>query len=272
MEMPQELLARGRTADVFAWQPGKVLKLYLPGFTRGMAEYEQRIARTVYDAGVISPEVGEIVQQGDRWGLVYERVEAETMLRSLMRRLWTAKSLARQMADQHVAMHACAAPDLPPMHLRLVEKLREAQSLPDDLRQAALAALERLPQAQMVCHGDFHPDNILMTKRGPMVIDWIDATAGHPMGDVARTRLLTVHGALPPGNTMAFLISLLRRTFYKAYEERYFAQSACAPDQVLPWLAVIAAARLSERITEEEQNLLHIARQGLQAGVKLDKA
>jgi uncharacterized protein (TIGR02172 family) len=266
MDMPKELLARGRTADVFAWQPGKVLKLYHPKFSRGMAEYEQRMAQIVHSAGVFTPAVGEIVQQDERWGLVYERVDATTMFRGLLSRPWTAKRLARQMAELHAAMHACAAPTLPPMHLRLIEKLREARPLPEDLRQAALGALEKLPQAQMVCHGDFHPENILMTNRGPMVIDWIDATAGHPMGDVARTKLLTLHGALPPGNPLAILITWMRRTFYQAYEERYFSLSPYSADEVAAWIPVIAAARLSEGINEEEQNLLRMAKTGLQAG------
>jgi tRNA A-37 threonylcarbamoyl transferase component Bud32 len=262
---PGPLIARGRTADVYAWEPGKVLKLFQPWMDRRAVEYEQRLAQTVHAAGVFTPAVGEVISRGERWGLVYERVEATTLFQQLLRRPWQAKHLAREMAELQAAMHTCPAPDLPPMHARLEEKIRHARPLPQPLREQALGALEKLPHGQMVCHGDFHPDNILVTGQGLMVIDWIDATAGHPMGDVARSELLILHGALPPGTVMGGVLRLLRRAFYDAYIQRYFSLSTFTAEQAQPWLPVVAAARLSEGITEEEQSLIKLASSGLLA-------
>jgi len=262
MEITQ-LIARGRTAEVYAWGSDQVLKLFYPSVGRGAVEYEQRLAQTVVAAGVNTPAVGEIVELEGRLGLVYQRVEARSMLGEITHRPWAAKRLAYQFAELQAAMHACAAPNLPPMRRRLEEKIRGASPLPENLRQAALAALAALPEGQSVCHGDFHPDNILMTSQGPMVIDWIDATSGHPLGDVARTALLTVHGALPPGNPMASLLNWLRSSFYRAYTRHYFSLSPYSADQVQAWLPVVAAARLDEGIGEEEHNLIRLVEQGL---------
>ncbi len=41
-------------------------------------------------------------------------------------------------------------------------------------------------------HGDFHPNNILYTASGPVVIDWSFASSGDPLLDVARTLALPV--------------------------------------------------------------------------------
>jgi uncharacterized protein (TIGR02172 family) len=262
-QTPGELIARGRTADIHAWGEGQVLKLFQPWADRGMVEYEQRLAQTVIAAGVKAPAVGEIVSQGERLGLVYERVNAESLLKRLMAHPWQARQYARQMAELHAAMHAARAPDLPPMHERLAWKIRRAKPLSEALRQAALTALEKLPQDDAVCHGDFHPDNILVTARGLMVIDWIDATAGHPLGDFARSELLILHGTLPDNPLVSGFLDLFRRTFYTAYKQRYFSLSQHTPEQVRPWLPVVAAARLDEGIAEEEQNLLRMARAGL---------
>jgi aminoglycoside phosphotransferase (APT) family kinase protein len=207
--------------------------------------------------------VGEIIEVDGRLGLEYQRVEAFSMLRALMRAPWDVSRFAIQLAELQAAMHACKAQNLPPMRQRLERKIRNAASLPDSLRQAALNLLATLPEGEAVCHGDFHVENILMTSQGPMVIDWIDATCGHPLGDVARTALLTVHGALPPGNPLSVMLNLLRKRFYRTYEQHYFSQSPYSPDQVQVWLPVIAAARLDEGIQEEQQNLIRIVRQGL---------
>ena len=42
----------------------------------------------------------------------------------------------------------------------------------------------------VVCHGDFHPLNVIVDGEAATVIDWTDAGLGDPMGDVARTALL----------------------------------------------------------------------------------
>ena len=260
-----QLIARGRTAEVYAWGTDQVLKLFYPHFSREVVEFEQGKAQAVIAAGVNTPAVGEIVELEGRTGLVYQRVEAHSMLREIMRRPWAARRLATQMAELQVAMHACTAPNLPPQRRHLERKINGATPLPDPLRRAALEALAKLPEDTAVCHGDFHPDNILMTSQGPLIIDWVDASSGHPMGDVARTTLLTVKGTLPPGNPMAPLLNLLRRDFYRTYIRRYFSLSPYTPEQVQVWLPVVAAGRLDEGINEEQENLIRMVEQGLAA-------
>ncbi|TMA37195.1 MAG: aminoglycoside phosphotransferase family protein, partial [Deltaproteobacteria bacterium] len=43
--------------------------------------------------------------------------------------------------------------------------------------------LETLPDGDQLCHGDMHPGNIMLSRRGPMVIDWTNARRGHPAAD-----------------------------------------------------------------------------------------
>lgn len=260
---PGELIAHGRTADVHAWEPGKVLKLFHTWVDREVVVFEQRIARNVHAAGVIAPAVGEIVSHEARLGLVYERLEAATLFEVLLKRLWRTKTLARKMADLHLRMHACQAPGLPSLRDRLRAKIRAARPLPESLRERALSALGELPEGTAVCHGDFHPGNVLVTERGLVAIDWTDASAGHPLGDIARSQLLMVNSE-PPGNLIsAALANLIRRTFYSAYSDRYFAQSHHDAAEVEAWLPVVAAARLAEGIDSEQARLLRMARHGL---------
>ena len=51
--------------------------------------------------------------------------------------------------------------------------------------------LDSMPTHVQVCHGDYHPSNILITPEGkPFVLDWSHATQGNASADVARTYLL----------------------------------------------------------------------------------
>src|SRR5215472_10876517 len=44
--------------------------------------------------------------------------------------------------------------------------------------------------ANRLCHGDFHPINVLGEISRPVVIDWPDACGGDPAADVCRSYLL----------------------------------------------------------------------------------
>src|SRR5215210_4707672 len=86
-----------------------------------------------------------------------------------------------------------------------------------------MATLEALPDGDRLCHGDFHPGNILLGDRGPAVIDWTGATRGDPAGDLARTRLLLQIGAV-----QEYMPALVRRmqaygrgAFFRLYLRAY---------------------------------------------------
>ncbi|KAA8746258.1 phosphotransferase family protein [Paenibacillus sp. UASWS1643] len=46
-----------------------------------------------------------------------------------------------------------------------------------------------LPDQQQICHGDFHPDNVMLSEAGDQywVTDWMTGMSGDPAGDVARS-------------------------------------------------------------------------------------
>src|SRR5438105_2291070 len=74
----------------------------------------------------------------------------------------------------------------------------ETSDAPAADKQAARERLAALPDGTALCHGDFHPDNVLLSPRGPVVIDWSSASRGHPVGDLAWTSRLLRTADLPP--------------------------------------------------------------------------
>lgn len=241
-------VARGGTADIYDWEPGSILKLFHDGFGRGAVEYEARIARAVQASGLPVPAVGEIVQVGEYYGLVYQRVEGVSMTRMILRRPWRLDRYARRMAELHVDMHAAPfQSDLPTQRERLVYKITHAEALPERLRARALAALGMLPDGDRLCHGDFHPENILINPQGEIIIDWVDATLGSPLADVARTTVL-LRGIAETNQAGNPFGKALARRFLAVYQRRYFRLSPGGEALCRALLPVIAAARLSENI------------------------
>jgi uncharacterized protein (TIGR02172 family) len=251
-------IALGRTAALYDWDADQVLKLFFEPFGEGAARYESRIAHIVHRAGLPVPAVGEIVEIDGRYGLVYEKVRGRSMMEHLGARPWTLFQAARELARLQAEMHGVVAiPELPSQHRRLREKIEEAVSLDATLRTAALAALASLPPGDRLCHGDFHPGNVLFTADGPVIIDWIDAARGSPDADLARSLLLMDLAPLPPGTPARMVTAALRGAFRRVYLRRY--SELCPTDRstLERWSAVNAAARLSEGV-QEERALLDI--------------
>ncbi len=252
-------IALGLTAEVYSWKDGQVLKLFRPGISRSTVEGEASLTRRVHMTGLPVPAVGEIIEVDGRFGLEYERVEGITMAQALVKEPWKFAIFARQLAELQAEMHMRRVAEMPPQRARLAQKIKSASSLPEHVRLVAIKTLERLPQDDKLCHGDFHPNNILMTSRGPVIIDWIDASRGSPVMDVARSTLLFGGGPLPPGTPAPWLVRILRSWFYRFYLRRYFQLNPTDRQQLSTWVSVAAAARLSENIPGDGERLLSIA-------------
>lgn len=250
-------IAYGRTAEVYPWEPGTILKLYHDWCPPHWVEHEARVARAITAAGIPTPSAGEIVEVNGRRGLVYERVDGCSMLAELNARPWKLFEFASALAEIQVQIHGLSIPGLQSYRENMRNAIAHAH-LPASLKAKAAAALDQLPDGATVCHGDFHPGNILMTARGPLVIDWMTACSGDPWADVARSALLLTVGVKAAGKQVSRLSRLGIRLFYNLYLDRYRKLSPHPEARLERWLPVAAAARLNENIQPERDDLLRL--------------
>lgn len=120
------------------------------------------------------------------------------------------------------------------------------------------ARLSHLPDGAVTCHGDLHPDNILLTPDGPVILDWLTAHCGDPLADVARTVLMLRTGSLPGElpRPLRSLLQIVRRRFCRLYLHEYLRLADGTVEQVTAWELPVAAARLAEHVPEAEKQQL----------------
>jgi aminoglycoside phosphotransferase (APT) family kinase protein len=116
---------------------------------------------------------------------------------------------------------------------------------------AALDLLDERTSTPHLCHGDLHPSNVIVSNRGPVLVDWFDASRGDRVSDVARSSLtLLAEGeATPshlPGSDPGTLAALTR-----AYLSRLRESLDISPGLLSRWQAINAAARLAEGVPRE---------------------
>ena len=255
-------IAVGRTAEVYAWEENQVLKLFQPWMSPGAVEHEARLTRIIQASGLPVAKVGALVEIRGRQGLIYERVDGSSMLEDFSSSPWRARRHARMLADLHAQVHTTACGEGVPCQAEtMTDKIRRAALLPEKLRTDALRLLESLPRGDRLCHGDFHPGNVLLSTRGPVIIDWIDATCGHPLADVARSSILMGMSHIPETGFYGCVLKLLRSSFLRTYLSHYFRLRPNDRALLDDWRAVKAAARLAEGVEEEPQLLAYVERQ-----------
>ena len=251
-------IAQGRTAEIYLWDAGHILKLFREWCPPDWVEYEARIARAVYDAGVPSPHSGKIIEVNGRRGLIYEHLEGTSMLQDLNTRPWMLSKHARTLAELHVKIHQQSIAGLPSYKDRLRDDMRHTAHLSEDLRNKILAHLDILPEGKDLCHGDYHPGNVLLTKKGPIVIDWMTACSGARWADVARTELLLRIAPKSAGKQVSPLLRWMVGIYHRVYLSHYKARFPDTEAEMDRWTPVIAAARLNENILPEREALIEI--------------
>jgi Ser/Thr protein kinase RdoA (MazF antagonist) len=261
-QLPSTPFAEGRTAEIFLWDERHILKLYREWCPPEWVEYEARVARAIYAAGVASPAAGEVVDVDGRRGLIYERLQGPSMLQDMNARPWRLWKHARLLAELHVQVNRQSIPGLPAYKERLQYDIRNSPHLAGALKDQVLALLSSLPEGTNLCHGDYHPGNVLLTKNGPVVIDWVTASSGSPWVDVARTSLLLTVGPKGAGKQVHLLIRLIISLYERAYLHRYQSLMPDTGGEMQRWVPLLAAARLGENIIPEREALVQMVREG----------
>lgn len=263
-----EPIAHGATAALYAYGDGGALKLYRAGFPADEAEREAEKAREAFAAGVRTPAVREVVTVAGRPGIVFDRVEGTPLAFQMFAAKDKATDGMALMAILHADLHTRRGGALPPLREGLAYKIRAA-GLPDELRDFALTRLTQLCEKtrsdtathDALCHGDFHPLNILLAggdPKTPVIIDWVDATSGPPLADVARTELLMRYSVLPDNWAPQEIDWLAhnRDSLAEAYLDAYYAVRPFERSEVAAWLPVVAAARRQDAIPESEKETM----------------
>lgn len=236
------LLAVGNVAEVFEYGP-RVVKLYKSAAGKPVAFREASIHAAVEAFGLPVPRLWSVQRFGARWGLVFDRVEQPSFAEQMREHPELASQYIDSMVQLQIHINGQRAVHFAALKARLAENIAATGLLDGERKHELLARLAEMPEGEHLCHGDFHPMNILGTLSQPVVIDWADARRGDPAADVCRSFLL---------------LSLHAPQWATAYLDGYGKTAGMSRDMVLDWLPYIAAARLAEAVPGEADRLLQM--------------
>ena len=188
------------------------------------------------------PKLLEVRKIDGRWALISEYVEGKTIT-ELMRE--NPEKIAHYL-DLFVKVQLVVLDNEVPMLNRIKEKfkrkLENAKNIDDNTRYELLQRLEGMKNHNKLCHGDFHPSNVIVQENGTIyVIDWSHVTQGNASADAARTYLLF---SMDGNDEMANM-----------YLDLFSELSGIEKNNIQRWVPIVAAAQMTKNIPEEQEFL-----------------
>ena len=190
---------------------------------------EAQVMEYARSRGFPVPAVEEVSDDG--LNLVMERIDGPDMVTLMSKHPWSIPRQGRVLADLHRRLHELTAPDW--------------------LRDAPVGRGDRL------LHLDLHPLNVMMSPRGPVVIDWAGACRGDPAVDVALAWVVMAAGEVPTGRFIGMILGRARSALVKSFVDSFDVDvvKQCLNDVVTwkvadPHLSVAEQARMWQVVME----------------------
>ena len=236
-------LGAGKEAEVFECG-SRVAKLYKPNAPKRSAFREATILAFVESLGMPAPAVWGVREFDGRWGVIMDRIDGPLFAEAMRRDLAAIPAHLTAMAALHRRVHAESAAPLASLKAKLAANTQRTTLLNETHRVDLLAHLAVLPDGDRLCHGDFHPENIVGPIGRETILDWLDASRGDPAADVCRTYVL---------------IKPFSEELAATYVEAYAVEGKVSREAIMNWLPLVAAARLAEGVPGEVEGLLRMA-------------
>lgn len=236
-----KIMGVGNTATVYEWGEDKVVKLFYQEYPKEAVEKEFHNAMVVSNMNFASPKAYEIISCEERIGIIYDRVKGESLLDWIMK-TGDVQKCAIYMAKLHKSILQNRISNVPNYKGFLKSHILNAPSVNLKKQKEVLQMIDKLPDGDVLCHGDFHPGNIFISDGQTVVIDFMNICHGDFLYDVARTVFLVEYTPVPA--EVDDREALLR--FRKTLADLYLIQMNVTREMIQDYLSVIITARKGE--------------------------
>ena len=207
--------------------PGVMLKLVRRelGAARHV-EKEFKAAQAAAAIGLPTPQVYEIVRDGEDHGYLCQAIEGKKSLsRMCADEPQRIPEIAALMADYGRSLHNTPIPagvDVPDMKSLLQKAVDSSPLLTEAQRERMKALVQALPEVKTCLHGDFQPGNLIMAQGKPYWIDlgWL-AQGCYKMDLAHLYKMMVVDSKIPQVQDLTHMTQEQMVAFWYAFAKAY---------------------------------------------------
>ena len=170
---------------------GRTIKLFVENYSKANILNEAVNQARVEETGLHVPSLLEVIKIENRWALISEHIEGTTLEKLMKEHPEKEDEYLNLFIDTQLKILNKRAPLLGRIKDKMKRKITTTEIIDNSIKYELLQRLEGMPTDYCVCHGDFHPSNVVLKENGEVyIIDWAHVTQGSPIFDAARTYLL----------------------------------------------------------------------------------
>ena len=181
-------IGRGAHGIVYQTAPDMLVKVYNKNTSLDSIRKERELARWAFVKGIPTAIPFDIVRVGDRYGIVFEHLEAKSSADYIRESPEHFESYLKQSVALMKQIHAVAAKpgELPDMKQQTLSWLPKVYKyLPENLCSKLSKFVDAIPDRNTIIHADFHMNNILICGDELMLIDMDTLSTGDPIFELA---------------------------------------------------------------------------------------
>lgn len=237
-----ELIAKRKNKEIYS-ENNTVIKLYNEGHSQSDILNEALNQSRVEEYSNINvPKLIEVKKIDNRWAIVSEKIEGYTISELLKNNPEAEDEYLNLFVDIQLIILSNEVPLLNRIKEKFTRKLENATNIDENTKYELLQRLQGMKNHNKLCHGDFHPSNVIVTEDESIyVIDWAHVTQGNASADAARTFLL-------------FSIDKKEERAEK-YLNLFSEKSGIPKDHIQRWIPIVAATQMTKNIPEEQEFL-----------------
>ena len=240
--MKLDNLIAKRTGKAVYRDGQKCIKVFDENYSKSGILNEALNQARIEETGLNIPKILGVDMIDGKWAIVTEFVEGKTLAEFMEEDPKNIDKYLEQFVDIQISIHNKKAPLLTKLKDKMNRKISESD-IDATTRYELHTRLEGMPKHNKVCHGDFDPTNVIITKDGtPYIIDWAHATQGNAAADVARTYLLFCLAG--------------KEEIANKYMDIFCKKSDTAKQYIQKWLPIVAASQSVKGNKEERDFLL----------------
>ncbi len=241
--MKLEKVIAVRTDKTVFRDEDKAIKVFNSNYSKANILNEALNQARVEETGLNIPKLLEVTKFEDKWAIVTEYIEGKTLEQLMKENPHKYDEYLNLFVDIQLEILSKKAPMLNKLKDKMKRKISET-GLDATTRYELHTRLGSMPEHGKVCHGDFNPSNVIISKDDkPYILDWSHATQGNASADAART----------------YLLFWLSGNIDKAdkYLNLFCKKSDTAKQYVQKWISIVAASQLVKGKEVEREFLLH---------------
>ena len=181
-------IGRGAHGTVYRTAPDMLVKVYNENVPLDSIRKERELARWAFVKGIPTAIPFDIVRVGDRYGTVFEHLNARPSVDYMKESPEHFERFLRRSVELMKQVHAMKAepgelPDMKQNTLGWLPKVKER--IPEELYSKLREILDLVPDSRSILHADFHLKNILICGDELMLIDMDTLCMGDPIFELA---------------------------------------------------------------------------------------